>query len=283
MHNRGATLLAAIVWMLCVPVSGSAEEAAVEGFSNYYRREGNFDWATNCRVAARLPAAGTQLPVGVSLQFLFEHDQERLSVFQTYSRGTHFDLGVVSGSTFTYVETRRAPTVSGRQATVSFAQPLQLDASPGGTTLLQFEMYGDCNACSTAEALPPDRDHTTWRIHGGIEVVADASRRVVSCRFVNVGSEEPDKQLPSRDPAYYPERKLRRPYISFKVSGCGPLANPQQATSNPSCPQPCACPCPSTCVPSCCVRRSPCCQRRACARRPTQVVRSRCYRRSEDD
>jgi len=286
MRDRVAATAAAILFTVSAVACVSAEEAAVDGFSNYYRNEGTFDWSKNCRVAASLPAAGTQLPVRVPLQFIFEHDQQSLLVFQGYSRGTYFDLGVVNGSTLTYVDSRKAPTVTGPKAVVTFA-PVQLDANPGQTSRLEFEIYGDCNRCGTSEALPPDRDHTTWRIYGAIEVVADASRKVVSCRFVGVGSEEPAKKLPSRDPAHYPKRKGPRPYESFKVAASGPLANPGEVafpgvvTSNPCCIPPCGC--PRACAPSCCVPRPQCCRRRACVRMPAPILRCRCSRKCDDD
>src|SRR5262245_65859569 len=92
--------------VLLLPVAVRADEAPIEGFSNYYKREGVFDWAKNCRLVADLPPPGISLPASVRLRFAFDHDQERLTVFNYYAAWTRFDLSLyTSAAPFTYNQT----------------------------------------------------------------------------------------------------------------------------------------------------------------------------------
>jgi hypothetical protein len=211
--NRGEvqlTLMMLLVFMDHGTLRGEEQSAPVDGFSNYYSSEGTFDWSKSCRIVIDLPLPGTQLPAPASLKFIFEKDQEKLPVFQTYSRGTAFDLGFhTATSPFAYYQSGASTSVVGAVATVSF-DAFQLQPAVGGSGHLNFEIYGDCNRCGTGEARPPDHDHTTWRVFGTIELVSDSSNKVLTCRLINVGSEEPQKHLPSRDPQYYPRRMVPR-------------------------------------------------------------------------
>jgi hypothetical protein len=203
--------LSAVGLVLLFSATLSADEVTIDGYSNYYKVEGKFDWAKKCRLVADLPQPGTQLPAPVRLRFTFEHDQERLAVFNYYSARTRFDLGFyTSTSPFTYIQLGKFPAVSSGRATVTF-DSFDLTAPPGATSELKLEIYGDCTACSTSEALPPNNTRTTWRIFATIAVTTNAAGQVVTCRLTSSGSEEPAKELPSRDPRHYPARKTPRP------------------------------------------------------------------------